>query len=186
MEPGLGNSMSGFLAERIPMAGCWGGIAPGVPVRLANEEVGLDHIKARFLQKIQIRSRFLFFTPQRVGEGDLLELLPLSTESGMAAGPRRPGNSWQVKGQGWGLGTQGPCALQTAAWATGHPDFPGRRNPSGGPTPGYPPGPTWSGCHFRLSPGLPSRWITQSWGPIFPPASSPLGLIVWLPSVPWF
>lgn len=55
-----------------------------VPVRLANEEVGVDHIKARFLQKLQIRFRFLFFTPQRVGKRDLLGLLPLSTKRGMA------------------------------------------------------------------------------------------------------
>lgn len=55
-----------------------------VPVRLANEEVGVDHIKARFLEKLQIRFRFLFFTSQRVGKGDLLGLLPLSTERGMA------------------------------------------------------------------------------------------------------
>ena len=59
-----------------------------VPVRPANEEVGLDHIKARFLQKIQIRTRFLVFTPERVNKRDLLELLPLSKERGKATGLR--------------------------------------------------------------------------------------------------
>lgn len=69
------------------MASPWGGTATTtVLVKTANEEVGLVHTKARFLQKIQIKSRFLFFPPQRVGKGDLLGLLPLSTESGMASG----------------------------------------------------------------------------------------------------
>lgn len=66
-----------------------------VRVRPANEEVGLDHIKARFLQKVQIRSRFLFFTSQKVSKGDLLGLLPLSTESGMASSLRMDIYIWE-------------------------------------------------------------------------------------------
>lgn len=76
-----------------------------MPVRLANEEVGVDHIKARFLQKLQIRFRFLFFIPQRVGTGDLMGLLPLSIKRGMAIASRlpfMPESRRQVEGQDWG------------------------------------------------------------------------------------
>lgn len=111
-----------------------GATATEVPVRPANEEVGLDHIKARFLQKIQIRTRFLFFTPERVR-----------------------GTFWgcflfQKKGEGYRpesgrlclrVGDKLKARLPDTLFSKLQPQPRGAREaqPLCSPSPGYPPGP---------------------------------------------